>query len=425
MNSIFEVYFAIYAMFAVLGIYLSSYFRFDPTATISVVVEDGWCNAKEQGIGLHCFGDFYYTLGFVNLPNPWIGSPFPYPPLAAFLFKPFVFLFEQTPNTPWALLTYLFVLAIAIVFVPYHISKKFQFNHRNSFVVFAFTISATPILIAMDRGNVIILIFPLMYLFLMAEIENRSKVSFIFWVMMVLIKPQMSILGLIYFRNKQIKRGMINLSLGFILFLCSFILYPSNIVGNVKSFFSQLIFYQDYVVTGMLYPINVSMGNTLSLLQRIFFDSVPSSTVLNLLSLILLVSIALKSYFAPSKPSIQIISLLALAVILFPQVSFSYYLILLLPVLLIAISTHIDLNRIQKVRSLSTLEFQVEHLFESKWIRYFLLLYLLPIQIPLSLFMDVTAISTNLAISFHWIFLQVGLIVLSIYLLGWKREHKV
>jgi len=175
----------------------------------------------------------------------------------------------------------------------------------------------------------------------------------------------------------------------------------------------------------MLYPINVSMGNTLSLLQRIIFDSVPSSTVLNLLSLILLVSIALKTYFAPSKPNIQIISLLALAVILFPQVSFSYYLILLLPALLIAISTHIDLNRMQKVRSLSTLESQAEHLFESKWIRYFLLLYLLPIQIPLSLFMDVTDISTNLAISFHWIFLQVGLIALTIYLLGWKREHKV
>lgn len=423
-NPTFEIYFALYSIVAVVGIYLSSYFRFDPTSTISVVVEDGWCNSKIQGIGLHCFGDFYYTLGFVNLPNPWIGSPFPYPPFAAFLFKPFLFIFAQTPNTPWALLTYLFVLVLAVAFVPYHASKKFNLDRRSSFVLFAFTVSATPILIALDRGNVIILTFPLLYLFLMAEIEDRRRFSFVFWLLMVLIKPQLSILGLIYFRNKQVKRGLTNLSLGFIFFLSSFILYPSSIMESMKSFFRQLISYQDYVVSGMLYPINVSLGNTLSLLYKFVFESNIPSTILSILSLILLISISVKTYLAPSNLNIQTIILPVLAVILFPLVSFSYYLILLLPVLIITVSSRKNLNNKNEIKKFTTLELQAGYLFKSKYIRGLLLLYLIPIQIPLSLFIDVTTISTNLAISFHWVLLQTGLIVLAIYLLGSRRIHK-
>jgi hypothetical protein len=409
-------------MVAVIGIYLSSYFRFNSTAALSVVVDDGWCNPKVQGIGSHCFGDFYYTLGFVSLPNPWAGSTFPYPPLATFLFKPFLFISTETPNTPWALLLYLFLLAAAITFVPYYISKIYRLNRRNSLLVFTFTISATPFLVALDRGNVIILTVPLLYMFLMAEIEGDNRKSFMFWVIMVLIKPQLSILGLLYFRNKQIKRGMINLLLGFIAFLASFILYPTNVVENIKSFFRQIISFQDYAEPGMLYPINVSLGNTLSLLSRLIFDSLPTSTILSLSSLILLFAVSLKSYFAPSDPTLQTITLIVLAVILFPLVSFGYYLILFIPVIQVIISLHFKESNMRRENESPNLSSEARNFLKNKWIRIFLLLCLLPIQIPLSLFVDVTSISTNLAISSHWILLQVGLVILTIYLLCFKRR---
>jgi hypothetical protein len=283
--------------------------------------------------------------------------------------------------------------------------------------VFTFTISATPFLVALDRGNVIILTVPLLYLFLMAEIEGDSRKSFMFWVIMVLIKPQLSILGLLYFRNKQMKRGMINLLLGFIAFLASFILYPTNVVENIKSFFRQIISFQDYAEPGMLYPINVSLGNTLSLLSRLIFDSLPTGTILSLSSLILLFAISLKSYFAPSDPTLQTITLIVLAVILFPLVSFGYYLILLIPVIQVVISLHFKESNLRRENESPNLSSEARNFLKNKWIRIFFLLCLLPIQIPLSLFVDVTSISTNLAISFHWILLQVGLIILTIYLL--------
>ncbi len=423
-ESYFAVYFGIYAIVSVIGIYISSYFSFPSTAALSVVVEDGWCNSKEQGLGLHCFGDFYYPLGFVNFPNPWVDSPNPYPPFAALVFKPFAFVQSLMPNSYWALYLYLLMLITAILLVPYLISKKFKLSNNNKFFLFALTITSTPILVAMDRGNVIALTFPLLYLFLMAEIEGEHRKAFIYWTIMVLLKPHLSILGLLFFRNKQMRRGVLNclFALGF--FLASFIFYPVNIAENFKSYLHQLISYQEYVVSGSLYPVNVSLGNTLSLLTRYFLGTIPQSAVLSSISAIFLVLIGLKIYFSPKNLDLNTVTLPVLAVILFPLVSFHYYLVLLLPIFLIMISLKIGESNIKGNDNFTYLTSDSDKFLWKNWVRILSLLILLPIQIPFTIFFQVTDLSANPAISFHWILVQIGLVAMSFYLIAKAREHK-
>ncbi len=423
-DSCFAIYFGIYAIVAVVGIYLSSYFRFASTAALSVVVEDGWCNSKEQGIGLHCFGDFYYNFGFVNLPNPWVGSPFPYPPLAAFIFKPFVFVYSLTPNSPWALCLYLLILVAAILFVPYSISKKFQLSHSNRFLLLTLTITSAPILVAIDRGNIILLTFPLLYLFIIAEMESKHRKAFTYWTFMILLKPHLVILGLLFFRNKQMRRGILNCFLAFGFFIGSFILYPVNIAENLKAYLHQLISYQEYVSSGSLYPVNVSLGNTVSLLTRFFFDTIPQASTLSCISAIFLILIGLKLYFSSNNLDIHTATMPVLAVILFPLVSFHYYLILLLPIFLIAVSLNLRGSEMRASNILAYLVSENENYLRKKGTRIIILLIILPIQIPITLFFKVSDLSANSAVSAHWILVQIGLVALSFYLIGRTREQR-
>ena len=53
---------------------LPSYLGFSSSSSLSYYVNDGWCT-KGQGIGSHCFGDFYYPFNFSNLDAPWAAGP--------------------------------------------------------------------------------------------------------------------------------------------------------------------------------------------------------------------------------------------------------------------------------------------------------------------------------------------------------------
>lgn len=68
------------------GVLLTSYLGLIYTESFSALMMDSWCDPKTEGIGKHCFSDFYSVKEISNSNNPW-QSGSTYPPLPILIVK--------------------------------------------------------------------------------------------------------------------------------------------------------------------------------------------------------------------------------------------------------------------------------------------------------------------------------------------------
>lgn len=99
------------------SLYVSTYLNYNLFESISFWTRDGWCDDSiRRGIGIHCFGDFYYNFNFARADHPHTsGYPQAYTPLAILMFGPFIFLNELFPGTPVSLILYLLANIFAVL----------------------------------------------------------------------------------------------------------------------------------------------------------------------------------------------------------------------------------------------------------------------------------------------------------------------
>jgi hypothetical protein len=251
---------------------IPNYLQFSTIESLSYFTDDGWCKTGE-GIGKHCFGDFYYNFNFTDLSAPWGQQRTPYPPLSLFIFKIFKFLFENTSYSRLSINTYLIISVIAILFPSYHLQRKGFINKKISFVIGTTTIMSAPMIASLDRGNLQMIVTPLIYLCVYYFFTNNKKYFLLTSCILVSLKPQYILLATLFIA----KRDYINLfkwlTATVISFLSTFVLYPVNILQNLQDYVNQISLYNQYVPTGILYPANLSLSSTLSLIYRFFSES--------------------------------------------------------------------------------------------------------------------------------------------------------
>jgi hypothetical protein len=144
---------------------LTAYFDLHPIEAISWVINDGWCKIGVEGLGKHCFGDYYYPLTLANLANPWAASQIGYPPLALAMWKPFIFIEQLLPGKT-GLILFSATSWICAVFPLIHqrfVLKKLS-NGATAFGLLVISVCA-PVIVTLDRGNNQLLVLPLFYLF--------------------------------------------------------------------------------------------------------------------------------------------------------------------------------------------------------------------------------------------------------------------
>jgi hypothetical protein len=328
-EKIIHLYLSVYLFAVVIGIYISSYFQQQLTNTLSFTVADGWCDPKLQGIGAHCFGDFYYVLGFISEDNPWSGSPIPYPPLGLFVFKPFGFIVDLFPANPYGVYTYLAFILLAMMSIPIHLYKIKKFNRSESILLGMLIVSSAPVIVALDRGNVVTLCVPLIYFFLHFEKAGISNKSFVFWLTLVLLKPQFALLGVLFLRGRNIKGAIRRGILGFTIFCASFLLYPIGLKENFTAYIKQLFSYQEYLPLGFVFPVNISLGSSLAIVDVIWQTSFARATTL--VSIVILIATVVVVYRSSTMLKVSIVLPVLLLPIILPQTSFHYYLLVLIP----------------------------------------------------------------------------------------------
>ena len=326
---------------------LPSYLNFKSSEALSARIDDGaWCDPQIQGIGLHCFGDFYYSLQFANEHNPWSGRNNNYPPLATAFYKPFSFIDQHFPNSHISLLIYLLFGFLCVMFPIAHATIFRKINWNLSVIICLITLSSAPILMAFDRGNIQIIIFPFIYLFTLAELESNYFKIMLYGMILILFKPQMILLGAIFLAKREIRKGLLWLGASFILSLSTFLIYPVNGIENLQKFLGMLRNYQQYTNAGSPNPTNVSIANTWSILERLATVAFPSFFHKDPLgrwdfypiwiSIVIIILIFLNLFFFGAKRIKSVNLFIVLSVpVLIPNVSFAYYLCIYSPLLLL------------------------------------------------------------------------------------------
>jgi hypothetical protein len=198
------------------------------------------------------------------------------------------------------------------------------------------TISFAPLLMALDRGSNQVLMIPLVYLFVTSILESSNKKILLYGLALVLIKPQMILLGIIFVLNRDIRNAIKWGIYSIAITLATFLLYPFAYLKNIRDYFQQVVDYQHYVPAGLVSPANISVSNLWSTFHRIYFEIFPTPNHIDnpgswkfyspIVTISILALVAIASWkLGPRKNQLTHATVAVSLPALIPNVSFHYY----------------------------------------------------------------------------------------------------
>ena len=326
---LFSLLFATY-----INTFITSYTSTKMTDSISYHLNDGWCEPKSQGFGEHCFGDYYAPLKYANSESPWSGFISNYPPFSFVILKPFAYLHDYQSGRA-SLIAYLFFTVCCLLFPVFHMRLKHSINSLKFLALFGVSIISGPIITVIDRGNVLAIAFPFIYLYFYEVGEKNFRKAIIYATVFVLIKPQLVILSLILLALRRYREALTLYLAAGAGTLVSFAFYPSNFFENIATWFQSTINYQSIGAIGVLEPVNVSVKSSVDIIFNIFgaqFNQNLLSWSINLIAIYFIFQFFIKFSLRKFSHNVMILILFP---ILFMGTTYHYYLILLIVPLII------------------------------------------------------------------------------------------
>jgi hypothetical protein len=343
-----------------LNSFISSYFKTNLTEALIFRVEDGWCDTARQGIGFHCFGDFYSTMQF-PLASPWTESITAYPPFPLVVTKLMKSLYIASNTSNLVLLLYLTTLVLALIFPVIHLYATRRVKSlRYCILMVIGLLTLAPAMMVLDRGNNLGFAIPLIYLCYVYASNGQAKSFMIVSAFLCLWKPQLGVISLylIFIGGYGwFLRWLLATTTGY---LISFSFFGvGSVLENLRLFLKNLIAYQGYVALPSYSPSNWSFSNfvmTTLDFPRMFGDisnlgivkaTIIPDEIIKVIPVLFLLSILSVIYWKRSRlHKLTILTLLCLLAILTPSVSFSYYLALLIPLIVVIFYGVVAANQI-------------------------------------------------------------------------------
>lgn len=323
-----NVYLIFFGLVISIGNLFSGYFGNHPSSVYSGNISDGWCDSASQGIGSHCFGDFYYPIKTSSWDNPWNSDANPNPPLTQFIYKIFSYFSE---NGHLGLIIYLIICLISVTFPFIYIFRKNTGHPSRVVLIFVLTITSAPFLIAFDRGAMVMALFTPIFMLYVYFKNNEVRKTHILLVLLVLLKPQLVVLSLIFVKNQKFKELIKAILLQTIAMFLSFILYYNSFPSSIVSYTKQVINYQAYVPWGSLYPANLSASNIFGIPFHFFGIEGKISFLRFAITCILIYLMIRHINLARHRHGdAETIVILIFSTVVLPGVSFSYYSLLLI-----------------------------------------------------------------------------------------------
>ena len=320
-----------------------SYLGIDTYSSRSFPGADGWCEAASQGLGSHCWGDYYYVIFLVfSQTNPWFEHVNPYPAASLIPFMVAHLLGSVTGFAQAGLIIFLGSMTLLIGWSVWFATKGMEMEPR--LVLFAtVTLFSPPLTNTLDRGNSVGFIVPLL-VWLYWALRNQSQ-NHGLWaiVLLTVIKPHFAVLLFLYLLRGQFKTVIKGVLLGGAIHVFAFLVVAGDRFPiNIYDWLSRLIAYQDYTSVASGWPQNISFAQSLYSFADLFKGQQNSSYVLESLAanqgligpIVLIAVLVVITIFRATLTDVQVGIILTSLIVMTSSTSWYYYAIFAIPALL-------------------------------------------------------------------------------------------
>ena len=292
----------------------------------SFPVADGHCVASSQGIGAHCFGDYYFAVN--NLISSFNEGGYAAPtgliPIVALeKLASFIGL-----GSRGGLILYLAASVAAIGVPSIYVAKKASLEYRWVGII-ALGIGSLPSMMLLDRGNNLAFVVPLLTVFVVKARNEEFLFAALALGLAAAFKPPLILATVLFLGLRQWRQFLFCLLSFVTTFLSGFVLWRDNLLHNLITYVRVLPKYQDIQPVSLDYPPNISIGRGLYQLEKVLeIPAISPSMIGPILILFVLVTCLARG----EQLGFTRMCLLALTLpMLAPSVTFAYYLVLLLP----------------------------------------------------------------------------------------------
>ena len=314
------------------SVMLSSYGEFKPTEHLSFYVSDGWCDPAEAGVGGHCFGDFAFPKQLMSensVLNNSFGITHPYFPSTTALHRLFEF---PSSSDRTDLLLYLVVLAFVGLIPGLLLGNRLEIFSQKLLALLGLGFLSLPFLIAIDRGNTVMMAVGLAALAVQASRADSARMFVLWAIAASLVRPHFLLLVVIGPVSGGL-RSAAKVVTGFLFAqTVFFLLTPGYRINDWPLIVDKLQEFSRSSPVDRPYVVNLYLGRSLYLLGQLFgFDDAVTSlfqveAVPTILALMVGLSGGLLAYHCRAKMFPVSVVLWTALMIILPSVSYSYYL---------------------------------------------------------------------------------------------------
>lgn len=308
---------------------LNEYFGVDTLASLSWLANDGWCRSENrENIGVHCFGDYAYVHGAIEAGKFW--EPpynFGYPAAAFAPAAVSLLAGEWLGSYSAGLFIYLFFLIISLSSMWLGLvafNRNFQ-GAEKFIALFSIGPLSLPALVALDRGNTVGFFVPGLLMLIVGILVNDHRFLIAGVVFGSLLKPQFSILILIFLFRRDWRNLLVAAALITVGHVFAYLILVGEVISPLKKTFLVAIDFSGDA-GGAPLEKNISIAGAVSQLARSWDYWLVEES--KLVALILITTLLVWSSLLGNRMSEreQLTILLVVAMVGTP-VAFSYYLL--------------------------------------------------------------------------------------------------
>ncbi len=241
----------------------SSYFEVDLFASRSFEGADAWCDPDSQGLGIHCWGDYYYPIFLMALENPFDAGPTYLNPYPAAALMPFMF-FDGVgrilglPGLGVGL--YLAFMLLGVFWSIWFGTRGLPVGER--LVLFS-TLSflSPPVIMVFDRGNSVGFLVPILVWYFSSIHSGRWMQAALSVSLMSVIKPHFALVALALWVSGRTKVAFASLLLASVINILPFLVFwGRDFPQNIIQWGVSLISFQDWSSVENPIPPNTSFA---------------------------------------------------------------------------------------------------------------------------------------------------------------------
>lgn len=322
---------------------LGSYGRVDVPASVAYIGADGPCDGAAECIGRHSFGD-YVVIHFASPTSEPTSQEAVYPASSRLLRLPF-HLIERAWGYSAGLWAYLITSALCLLAPIIWAVRRVPWVGRVAVISVA-GVATAPAMFALDRGNTVALLVPLLFGFVMGVLRDRPWLAAVMIVVAATVKPHYALLFLALVAMRAWKPAAVAALGSLVAVVLPFLLYGAGLVAGTEAWVRNARAWAGSGTLSQPWPVNGSFSRALYwAIHRVpgvresSLGHMSDSAYVTISFVFLALVTAVVIIAGKALPRLAIAALAVAIVSLALPISYGYYFVFALPLVAIAFRT--------------------------------------------------------------------------------------